>query len=268
LPSPPPIIPSHRPPPIQQHSQERERTWLNVAAAPLHRSCPPPLLIESIFRSGTVTEEAHVYRSHHSLSLSHALFFFAMSSSNPGFSNRLRLGFKKTQHPPSPPPNQLVQQQQQGQQQPVQQGQPRMGPQRPPSYPPPYAGPPTGAPHLVQQGRAQSPMPPHGGAPYGPTQVGGIPPQMSNQMMGPPQPYGQPPGYPMQPQHRTSTGQQSPMGGGMRPSVSEMETNNRSKAQLIVGIDFVSFPPSFFSLAGSKRKKEVLGLEDCEMVGC
>jgi len=164
-----------------------------------------------------------------------------MSSSNPGFSNRLRMGFRnKTQPPPSPPPNQLLQQQQQ-QQPPVQQGPPQMGPPRPPSYPPPYVGPPTGAPHLAQQGRPQSPMPTHGAAPYGPTQIGGIPPQMPNQqMMAPPQPYGQPPGYPMQPPRVPGVGSQQGLMGGMRPPVSEMETNNRSKAQLIVGIDFVS----------------------------
>jgi hypothetical protein len=83
-------------------------------------------------------------------------------------------------------------------------------------------------------------MPPHGQqmqqAPYGPTQIGGgIPPPMPQQPMGP---YGQqPPQYPIQ--HRASTGSQHGI-MGRPPHVSEMETNNRSKAQLIVGIDFVS----------------------------
>lgn len=152
--------------------------------------------------------------------------------SGPGFSGRLRMGFgrkqEKQQQTPSPPPVNTV-------------GAP-VTQQRPPSYPPPYAGPAAAAPHL-QQGRPQSPMPPHGQQghlPYGPTQIGGgIPPSMPMGQMG--QPYGQPPGYPPPMQHRASTGSQQGMMG--RPSVSEVEGNNRGKAQLIVGIDFVSELP-------------------------
>ena len=166
-----------------------------------------------------------------------------MSSPNPGFSNRLRMGFgKKTQRPSSPPPNQLLQQQQQGQQPPIQQGQPQVGSQRPPSYPRPYSEPRLGRPKAPIQG-----MP-------------------NQQMMGQPQPYGQPPRYPMQPQHIASTGsQQILMDGAMRPSVSEMETNNRRKAQLIVGMYFVSFFLPLFFLLLKQRKKEVL---EFEMVSC
>lgn len=112
-------------------------------------------------------------------------------------------------------------------------------PTRPNSFPPPYVGPPAQAPHLQQNqqnSRPQSPMPPH--APYGPTQVGGnIPPPQIPPQMGPPAGYGQPPGYPQQ--HRPQMGhqQQQQM---VRPGVQEVDGGGRSKAQLIVGIDFVS----------------------------
>jgi len=62
--------------------------------------------------------------------------------------------------------------------------------------------------------------------------------------MGPPGPYSQPPGYPMQ--HRASTGSQQNMMTSGRPAVSEVEGTNRGKAQLIVGIDFVSIPTWWF----------------------
>jgi len=108
------------------------------------------------------------------------------------------------------------------------------GPPRPPSYPPPYTGPPTANPHLQGPGRPQSPMPPH--PPYGPTNIGGIAPQISSPpMQHSVGPYGQPPGYPMA--HRPNANNTPMMG---RPQMSEVEGNNRGKAQLIVGIDFVS----------------------------
>jgi hypothetical protein len=101
-------------------------------------------------------------------------------------------------------------------------------------------------------------MPPHGQqlqqAPYGPTQIGGgIPPPMPQQPMGP---YGQqPPQYPIQ--HRASTGSQHGIMGGRPPHVSEMETNNRSKAQLIVGIDFgTTFSGVAFAFATDQEAKE------------
>jgi hypothetical protein len=46
----------------------------------------------------------------------------------------------------------------------------------------------------------------------------------------------------MQQPHRASTGSQQNMITGGRPAVSEVEGTNRGKAQLIVGIDFVSIP--------------------------
>lgn len=111
---------------------------------------------------------------------------------------------------------------------------------RPSSYPPPYAPPPQ---HLA--GRATSPMPPPG--PYGPGQIGPIPPQ-GQPPMGmqgpPPQPYGHPPVYPTgappQMGHRDSHPGMHQMQN--RPQAAEVEGTNKSKAQLIVGIDFVSIP--------------------------
>lgn len=82
--------------------------------------------------------------------------------------------------------------------------------------------------------------------PYGPGQIGSIPPSLPPPMnMGGPPPgasYGHPPTYGGQPQlsHRDSHGPGAmghPMG---RQQAAEVEGTNRSKAQLIVGIDFVS----------------------------
>ena len=111
---------------------------------------------------------------------------------------------------------------------------------RPPSYT--YA-PPNGLAPAQQHGRPASPLPPiNTGAPagYPPQQMGGYPPQG-------------PPGYPPQPP------QAGGYGGGYgapppapapaaphaqaaynRPGVAEVAGEGRSKAQLIVGIDFVS----------------------------
>lgn len=158
-------------------------------------------------------------------------------------SNRLgRFGFgsgrKTSSHTPSPPPNN--------------QGHPSGAgavQQRPPSYPPPYQPPPQGPqqqPHLQGVGRATSPMPQQG--PYGPGQIGSIPPSLPPPMnMAPPgSSYGHPPTYGGQPQgnHRDSHGPTAmghPTMG--RPQAAEVEGGGRSKAQLIVGIDFVSGAP-------------------------
>lgn len=114
---------------------------------------------------------------------------------------------------------------------------------RPPSYT--YAPPAGLAPGQQQQGRPNSPLPPIN------TGAAGYPPQHGQPMAYPPQ--GGPPGYPPQ--------QQQPYGGappaqqqygapppgqqvqqaGYRPGgMAEVAGEGRSKAQLIVGIDFVS----------------------------
>lgn len=139
------------------------------------------------------------------------------------------MGRKTSQNTPSPPPA------------PAAQAQPSQAHQqtaaRPPSYPPPYQAPP-GA-HVA--GRPTSPMPPHN--PYGPGQIGGVPPPMGGAPMGAPMGgggYGHPPGYGAPPigGHRNSGSSTSMHMGGRPPA--EVEGTNRSKAQLIVGIDFVS----------------------------
>lgn len=117
---------------------------------------------------------------------------------------------------------------------------------RPSSYPPPYQGPSPGVPHPGPGGanRPTSPMPPQG--PYGPGQIGSIPPSLPPPGMMHPPPgavaqYGHPPQYAGQPHmnHRDSHG--NTMGHpNHRPGAAEVEGTNRSKAQLIVGIDFVS----------------------------
>lgn len=93
-------------------------------------------------------------------------------------------------------------------------------------------------------------MPPQG--PYGPGQIGSIPPSLPAPMNmgGAPQgvgaPYGHPPTYGGQPQmnHRDSHGSGTMGHPAMgRPQAAEVEGTNRSKAQLIVGIDFVSSVP-------------------------
>jgi hypothetical protein len=103
---------------------------------------------------------------------------------------------------------------------------------RPPSYS--YAPPgQLGAPPPGHAGRSHSPMPPPINTA---TQPAGYPPQ---------QIYGQgPPGYP-QPgggygNAYQPPGPQGPQSYGRVGAASEMEGAGRSKAQLIVGIDFVS----------------------------
>lgn len=128
------------------------------------------------------------------------------------------------------------------------------GPNRPPSYSannfPPGAAPPVGRTSpLTNQGPARTPPsqmvggppPINTGAP-----VSGYPPTLPGVGGGPPPGMGGPPGYGGQqggyggpPQHGPPGGLGQPM---IRPgaSAAEVEGNSRSKAQLIVGIDFVS----------------------------
>jgi len=109
-------------------------------------------------------------------------------------------------------------------------------------------------------------MPPPG--PYGPGHIGPIPPQ-GQPPMGmqgpPPAPYGgHPPVYP--------TGAPPQMGGhrdshpGMhqmqnRPQAAEVEGTNKSKAQLIVGIDFVSIPKRTIIISIYRSGKHPLSLK-------
>jgi hypothetical protein len=119
------------------------------------------------------------------------------------------------------------------------QGNPNLG--RPPSYT--YSANAGLSPGQQQHGRPTSPLPPiNTGAPYPPQQ----------QQMGYP-PAGGPPGYPPQAPPQAGYGQ---YGGPpppapppaaphaaqqyQRPNVAEVGGEGRSKAQLIVGIDFVS----------------------------
>jgi hypothetical protein len=111
---------------------------------------------------------------------------------------------------------------------------------RPPSYQYANQGNNLGAPH-PNQGRPTSPMPPP------PINTGGghaYAPQHQQHMYGQHQQQQQqqapaPPGYPMQQQQQAygyGAPQANPLYGR---SLAEVEGNNRSKAQLIVGIDFV-----------------------------
>jgi hypothetical protein len=126
----------------------------------------------------------------------------------------------------------------------LQMNHPGAGP-RPPSYSANYPpGPPIGRTSpLVNQGPTRTPPSQMVGGPppinTGPPPVAGYPPPV----MGGPPPAGGPPGYagptgypPPAPQ---PTGQMAPYRGN---AAAEVEGNSRSKAQLIVGIDFVGEP--------------------------
>jgi hypothetical protein len=131
-----------------------------------------------------------------------------------------------------------------------------MNPQNPLGRPPSYTFAPSGglgAPNQ-QHGRPTSPLPPiNTGA------SGGYPPQQPPPMGYPPQ--GGPPGYPPQaPPGQYGGGQYGapPPNAGpphgqpvqqYRPPIPEVGGDSRSKAQLIVGIDFVSNASSGVSVA-------------------
>lgn len=122
--------------------------------------------------------------------------------------------------------------------------------QRPPSY--------TGYPPGVAQGRTMSPPMPQGpGNPRTPpSQVlggpppintssgGGYPPQHMQNVGGPPPLAGGPPGPPQYggaPYPPQGQGGMAPAPYAARNNAVEVEGAGRSKSQLIVGIDFVSF---------------------------
>lgn len=123
--------------------------------------------------------------------------------------------------------------------------QPPMNPQNPLGRPPSYTYAPPGGGNLGAppgHGRPTSPMPPPpintgaAGGQYAPQQ----------QMYGHPPPAAGPPGYPPQPpagQYPPGGGYGAPAPQGpqsyQRPGAVEVEGAGRSKAQLIVGIDFV-----------------------------
>ena len=128
---------------------------------------------------------------------------------------------------------------------------PGAGPARPPSYsanfpPGPPGGPLGRTSPLANQGPARTPPsqmvggPPPintGGPPvagYPPPVMGGPPPGQ-----GPPG-YGNPGGYPPPPPQQQP--QPGPVAPYQRNAAAEVEGNSRSKAQLIVGIDFVGCP--------------------------
>lgn len=134
----------------------------------------------------------------------------------------------------------------------LQMNHPGAGP-RPPSYTanyPPGPPPPVGRTSpLINQGPARTP----------PTQMVGGPPPINTgapvagypppgPMGGPPPPAmaGRPPGYGGAPGYPPAGGPPPPGGGPLPPAnafnrpAAEVEGNSRSKAQLIVGIDFVS----------------------------
>jgi hypothetical protein len=133
---------------------------------------------------------------------------------------------------------------------PGQQQQSNMNPNNPLGRPPSYTYAPPGGlqPGQQAQGRPNSPLPPinTGGAPGYPPQHGqpmGYPPQAGPPGYPPQQGYGgaPPPGQQQQQQYGApappSQQLQYRPGGGM----AEVAGEGRSKAQLIVGIDFVSF---------------------------
>ncbi len=136
---------------------------------------------------------------------------------------------------------------------------------RPPSYTNNYAPAPAAA------GRTQSPMsnprtPPSqvmgGPPPINTAATGGYPPGHPAGGMGAPPPAGGPPGY-GPPQY----GAPLPTGGNSvaaaqyanRNNAVEVEGAGRSKAQLIVGIDFVN-TPNLISLAFANAGRELLSL--------
>ncbi|KAF7187666.1 Heat shock 70 kDa protein 12B [Pseudocercospora fuligena] len=128
---------------------------------------------------------------------------------------------------------------------------------RPPSYQYANAGSNLGAPGHPNAGRPSSPMPPP------PINTGGghaYAPQHAQQLYNQPAP----PGYPMQGQQPYGYGQH-PQGphsyAGPRP-VGEMEGSQRSKAQLIVGIDFgTTFSGVAFAFATNTEAKEDIIVE-------
>ncbi|KAK4975686.1 hypothetical protein LTR66_010904, partial [Elasticomyces elasticus] len=142
-------------------------------------------------------------------------------------------------------------------------------PQHPPGRPPSYqyanqAGN-LGAPnHQHMQGRAASPMPPP--AVNTGTQLAYVP-QHQQQLYNPPPPA--PPGYPMQQQQQ----QQQGYGYGapqaiagphpyQRGPMAEVEGSQRTKAQLIVGIDFgTTFSGVAFAFATNTEAKEDIIVE-------
>ncbi len=117
------------------------------------------------------------------------------------------------------------------------------GAPRPPSYTPGYppAGQiPQGAPRAPPTQMAGGPPPINTGAP-----LGGYPPQM--QIPGGPPPMGGPPGYGGGAPNYGQAPQPQPVPAGYGRPAAEVEGNSRSKAQLIVGIDFVC--QTFISLS-------------------
>lgn len=114
-------------------------------------------------------------------------------------------------------------------------------PERPPSYPySPPRGPALGPPQQPSHGpRPTSPLPPPvQTAGQVPPPATGYPPQ-THQMYGQPPPY--PPGNPPAPPNPRGT-YYGPYRGGTGNQVAEVEGTGPSKAQLIVGIDFVGHP--------------------------
>ena len=130
-----------------------------------------------------------------------------------------------------------------------------MNPQNPLGRPPSYTYAPPGGlgapPQQQQHGRPTSPLPPIN------TGAAGYPPQQPQPMGYPPQ--GGPPGYPPQgPPGGGGGGYGQPGYGGAPPpgghgapstytrpgGMAEAPGDGRSKAQLIVGIDFVSLGPA------------------------
>lgn len=114
-------------------------------------------------------------------------------------------------------------------------------PERPPSYPySPRGGPGGLGPPQQAQNRPSSPLPPPiQTAGQVPPPSGGYPPQGHQQMYGQPPPYPPGNGPPPPPSQRGGYGYGPPYGRGAPGGVAEVEGATPSKAQLIVGIDFV-----------------------------
>ncbi|KAH7037325.1 uncharacterized protein B0I36DRAFT_313800 [Microdochium trichocladiopsis] len=137
------------------------------------------------------------------------------------------------------------------------------GPPRPPSYNAnfPPGGPPVGRTSPLTQGPARTPPsqmvggppPINTGAP-----VAGYPPQMGGPGGHPPPGMGGPPGYAGYPPPAPPPQQGPPMQQyGRPPAPNEVDAQSKSKAQLIVGIDFgTTFSGVAFAFATNNEAKE------------
>ena len=164
---------------------------------------------------------------------------------------------------PGPAPSIASTSSQQSLAQSLQMNHPGAGP-RPPSYsanyPPGPPGPVGSTSPLTNQGPTRTPPSQMVGGPP-PINTGGPPAGYPPPVMGGgPPPQGGPPGYAGGGGYPPPPPQQQPAGGqyGARNTAAEVEGNSRSKAQLIVGIDFVC-------IAHQCTQRSMLTIYDCRV---